>query len=132
MKAPPTAMIPLPHERPNDSHHRHRPRPAPYRLGHRRKRWRAAGLRRVGHDPVDRRRAAELPVAGSVNANSANKLETVLPNTEQGLSFGGGAIGLQRPANNGRSNRQTIRSMDILDRPNRIGHVYGNTVRRRR
>lgn len=27
--------------------------------------------------------------------------------------------------------RQEIRSMDILDRPNRPGHFYGNTVRRR-
>jgi hypothetical protein len=34
-------------------------------------------------------------------------------------------------ANNGRANRQIIRSMDILHRPNRFGHFYGNTVRRR-
>jgi hypothetical protein len=27
--------------------------------------------------------------------------------------------------------RQTIRSMHILDRPNRPGHFYGNTKRRR-
>lgn len=27
--------------------------------------------------------------------------------------------------------RKEIRSMDILDRPNRPGHFYGNTVRRR-
>jgi hypothetical protein len=29
-----------------------------------------------------------------------------------------------------RATRQEIRSMDILDRPNRPGHFYGNTVRR--
>ncbi len=34
-------------------------------------------------------------------------------------------------ASNGRTNRQSIRSMDILHRPNRLGHFYGNTVRRR-
>lgn len=27
--------------------------------------------------------------------------------------------------------REQIRSMPILERPNRIGHFYGNTVRRR-
>lgn len=27
--------------------------------------------------------------------------------------------------------REEIRSMDILDRPYRVGHFYGNTVRRR-
>ncbi|MBE6427240.1 MAG: hypothetical protein E7028_01420 [Planctomycetaceae bacterium] len=27
--------------------------------------------------------------------------------------------------------RQEIRSMPILERPNRFGHIYGNTVRRR-
>lgn len=67
----------------------------------------------------------------SVIAASANTSDTMLPNTEQGSSLGGGTIGLQRPANNGRTSRQTIRSMDILDRPFRLGHFYGNTVRRR-
>lgn len=30
-----------------------------------------------------------------------------------------------------RLTREQIRSMPILERPNRIGHFYGNTVRRR-
>lgn len=30
-----------------------------------------------------------------------------------------------------RNNRQEIRSMDILERPYRFGHFYGNAVRRR-
>ena len=29
-----------------------------------------------------------------------------------------------------RARRAAIRQMDILDRPNRFGHIYGNTVRR--
>lgn len=29
------------------------------------------------------------------------------------------------------TNRQTIKQMPILERPNRVGHFYGNTVRRR-
>lgn len=37
----------------------------------------------------------------------------------------------QRPQNPRALTRKEIRSMDILDRPNRPGHFYGNTVRRR-
>lgn len=38
------------------------------------------------------------------------------------------AVVVQPPATS--SQREVIRSMHILDRPNRIGHFYGNTVRR--
>ncbi len=63
--------------------------------------------------------------------NGSLSLNATSPNTEQGLSYDGEAIGWQLPANNGRANRQVIRSMDILHRPNRLGHFYGNSVRRR-
>jgi hypothetical protein len=60
-----------------------------------------------------------------------NAPELALP--DPGLNPEGAEAGAvsQRPANVGRMSRQTIRSMDILDRPNRLGHFYGNTVRRR-
>ncbi len=38
---------------------------------------------------------------------------------------------VQRTQNPRALTRKEIRSMDILDRPNRPGHFYGNTVRRR-
>ncbi|MCR5163568.1 MAG: hypothetical protein K6C40_06080 [Thermoguttaceae bacterium] len=37
----------------------------------------------------------------------------------------------QKTQNQRALTRKEIRSMDILDRPNRPGHFYGNTVRRR-
>lgn len=33
-------------------------------------------------------------------------------------------------ANSRQAYRETIRSMPLLERPNRFGHIYGNTVRR--
>lgn len=33
-------------------------------------------------------------------------------------------------ANNRAAVRAQIRAMPLLDRPNRLGHIYGNTVRR--
>ena len=38
--------------------------------------------------------------------------------------------GATTPTNRTGMSRQEIKSMDILERPNRPGHFYGNTVRR--
>ncbi len=51
----------------------------------------------------------------------------------QGNDFSGYYYNQPQPVTqqNGAQRREAIRSMHILDRPSRIGHFYGNTVRRR-
>lgn len=43
---------------------------------------------------------------------------------------GGQETNRSNTANSRRAHRASIRAMHILDRPNRPGHFYGNTVRR--
>ncbi len=66
-----------------------------------------------------------------IDTARTNATASVLPDPESNPNLAGTGSAVQRPANNGRMSRQVIRSMDIHDRPYRLGHFYGNTVRRR-
>jgi hypothetical protein len=65
-----------------------------------------------------------LVVTGSVSANPT----TAAPTAAVPMVASGGVV--MSPALTPAAQRQAIREMPLLMRPNRPGHFYGNTVRR--
>lgn len=49
----------------------------------------------------------------------------------QSAAFANANYGMRDNRQASKERRQDIKEMDILERPHRAGHVYGNTVRRR-
>ena len=72
--------------------------------------------------PVEAPAEAEAPKVEKVQPNTP--VASKAPETQQAPK-----VQKQQPAR--ALTRREIRSMDILDRPNRPGHFYGNAVRRR-
>ena len=77
----------------------------------------------------ERGAATIVPVSPNLSINSTSAPIQAGSETQLYVDSGG-RIETPRAAS-GRMSRQEIRSLDILERPYRIGHFYGNTVRRR-